>query len=256
MKDKKLESTSELRFEFQKKNVTSRYIDGEIVLNSRFTGMQDIFLNETASFMFNIMQKYGEMSVSDMANEVLAEYNIDDKERVAVDVLNTLYSLWKVAVIRWISVNPFALEPVSCGRGEIIKITHDSVADVLEFMKNAEQHIDPYEMKTGEDEFVLKLIHNVTPTYAYLEDGKIACIMSVLRIDQSPIVRIGHRENHDELRTLLKHIVSNEEELKIILFRILSDKENEKELATQLGFRFAGKLKKETSEGDVDLYVY
>lgn len=196
------------------------------------------------------------MSVTEMVNAIMAKYDLDDSERVTVDVMNTLNTLWKLAIIRWISSNPFAYESIKCGEEEIIKATHDLSTDILRFVKNSMIYKSPYFKDVSKSQLMGGLVLDTAPTYLYRENGKILCAVTITKMQSGIIMYIGSNNKNEKISMILKQINRNEDEIKIFLLGFSNYGAKEMKFAEEVGFTYAGKLKKETSEGDLDLLVY
>ncbi|MDR1405446.1 MAG: PqqD family protein [Candidatus Methanoplasma sp.] len=252
-----LDSVGDLRFRLQKNNITNHFEkEDAAVIRTRFTGSVDTFLNKTASFMLNRILEHKELSVTEMVDLITAKYDVDDRERIIIDVIDTLNMLWKLAIIRWISTNPFAPEPVKYGNGEIIKATQDLTAEILRFMKASRNYNSPYFNDINKNQLMGGLVLDTTPTYIYVENKKILCSVTITKMHSGIIVCIGNCIDCEKISSILKQIIDKEEEIEIVLLGFTHCENTEIDFARELGFNYAGKLKKETVRGDVDMFVY
>lgn len=233
--------------------------DGETtVIKTKYTGNRNTFLNETATFIFDLIINKSGISVKKIVKTLMKKYDTDDEERVIDDTMNALKDLWKLTIVRWNGINPFEKVITKLSNGDrIISASHDIVPKIKIALKSANYQSPFFEIKNlNTDLITMGLVTGITPTYMHLSsNNEVNSVLMIDLLDEvSNIIFLSDNGfDFQRLNTIFEAIFEHTN-VKALLLNMSKPIICNLDAYKQLGFEYAGTLKNETKDGDIIVY--
>lgn len=220
--------------------------DEEIEIKTIFTGNKSMFLNRTATRIFNLINSSN--TLGDIVDKLKEFYSVD-AELLYSDTINYIASLWKRGIISWVNYNPL-----------IKTIKKDDIIHIMECP------VDVCESNYFSNDNLLYVSPNLKKKQINIRWITAGLINKALS---------GHLISNNEKTSI---VITNQSEGTINLIAVLSDVHNLKIYFNEIsmnqtvianaqstdnitkkwlcdnGFRSAGTLVNEIKSGNVDLF--
>ncbi|MGD9706702.1 MAG: PqqD family protein [Candidatus Delongbacteria bacterium] len=229
-------------------------LEDKQVIRPRFG--RDMFLNKTSEFIFSILDEEKNLSLKEIVQLVMIQFEIEDEGRVTDDVMQFLNTMWKKTLIVWKgNINPYYFESLSSTKDGMIiaPLGFEAIRIVSDNNKEGIQFINPYNVSMFDD------IGSVITVFS---SGALR-IMGT--IEDNVIKEIIYFDNRSKIISLIySNDAASGERIKKIIEKIIEDSgcgllyklEGEDEFApSNIGFDKCGTLKKEIGNKNVEVYL-